>query len=99
MIKRQFGAVVRGRGPALAPTHHALQTQRTHQALHCAAGDLDLLAPQLPPNLASTVDTEVLLVDAQNLRQQGFVAPQPQRPSFGINLAGLGLVILRRGDR
>jgi len=42
---------------------------------------------------------EVLLVDTTNLRQQRLIALQPWRPPLRIGLAGLVLVVLRRGDR
>jgi hypothetical protein len=69
VIQRSFGAVVRDRGPALAPAHHALQPQRAHQTLDRAASNHDLLATELPPHLAYAIDAEVLLVHAANLRQ------------------------------
>ncbi len=98
-IERPFGAFLSDCGPALTPTHHALQAQRVHQPLDRAARDHDVLAAELPPHLACPVDTEVLHVNAANLRPQRLVAAQPPRSSLGIDLPALVLVVLRGGDR
>ena len=48
-----------------------------HQARHRAAGDIEALALQLPPDLANAVDAEVLLEDASDLDPS---APRPASP-------------------
>jgi hypothetical protein len=58
-IERPFGAFLRDCGPALTPTHHALQAQRAHLPLDRAARDHDVLAAELPPDLARAVDVEI----------------------------------------
>src|SRR5687768_9915861 len=98
-IKRAPGAVVGKRRSTLAAAHNALQAERAHQAFDSAPRRLDVLAAELPPDLARAVDAEVLLVHALNLRHQRLVASQPRRKTLRIGLAGLVLVVQRRGDR
>ena len=48
-------------------THHTLQVKLAHQPLDGAAGHLDALPLQLPPELASDVHLEMLHADARDL--------------------------------
>ena len=45
-----------------------------HEALYSAAGYNDAFSIQLLPNLVSTVDLQVNLPDALDMRNQGFIA-------------------------
>src|SRR5208337_177114 len=98
-IERSLRTVVGDGGAALATAHHPLQTERAHQPLDRTAGNLVALAAKLPPDFARTVDTEILLVHATNLRYQCPVALQPRWQARRLCLARLVLVILRWGDR
>ena len=81
------------------PRIDALQAHGSHQPRHRAAGNLDALALQLPPDLAHAIDPEVLLEHAPNLGLQGGVPLRPRRQPGGIGpLGGMG-VVGRRGDR
>ena len=63
-IARSFSALVSNGCATFTPTHRALKAQRTHQALDRAAGHLEILTAQLSPDLACTVDLEILLLHA-----------------------------------
>jgi len=55
-------------------THRALQAHHAHQALYRAACNRDGFAIQLPPDLLSAVDLEVLVSYPPDHRQQRIVA-------------------------
>lgn len=56
-------------GAALPSAHNTLQPKRSHQSLDRITGNGDLLSTELSPDLASTVDLEVLLRYSPSLRQ------------------------------
>jgi hypothetical protein len=93
-IERSFCTVISDGGAAFATAHRALQAERAHQPLDRTAGNLEVLATELLPDLARAVDTEILLVHAANLRHQDLVALQPRRQARRLCLARLVLVIL-----
>ena len=87
------GHIRRGR-PASLPAADACKVKLAHQALHGAAGHHDPFPVQLPPDLAGTVDAEVVPVDPGDLSLQLLVSPSP-----GRGRPTLGGVVGRRGDR
>ena len=93
-IPGRLEALIGNRRAAFASPHNAAQTERAHQPLHGAARRGDPLAPELAPDLASPVHTEVLLVDALDLGNQRPVASQPRRQAPRIGSAGLVRVVL-----
>ena len=70
-----------------------------HQAGHRAAGDVEALALQLPPDLANAVDAEVRLEHASDLDLQSLIPLRPSRQPGGIDALGDMVVVGRRGDR
>lgn len=62
-----------------------MQAHAPHQSLHGAAGDAKAFAQQLPPDLANTVDPEVLLEDPTNFDLQCGVASRADRQPGGID--------------
>lgn len=69
------GTVVRHR----APRRTLLQPQGAHQAQGRATRHRKPFALELPPDLAGTVDREVLVIDPANLPAEGFVPVSPGR--------------------
>src|SRR5437867_6618885 len=98
-IERPLCAIVCNRRAALTPAHSALQAQRVHQTLDRAASNHDILARELPPHLARTIDAEILVVDAADLRRERTITLQSRRQLPRVSLARLVLVVLRWGDR
>jgi hypothetical protein len=76
-----------------------LKPQRAHQPLDGAARDEDVFLAELPPYLARAVDAEILFIHSPNLGRQGAVALQPRRQTPWVGLAGLVLIVPRRGNR
>src|SRR6266550_4704666 len=99
VIQRSLGAVVRNCGPTLAPTHRALQPQRTHQTLDRTARHRPLFPVQLSPHLARAVDLEVVVPYSANTSSELAVPAYPLRYPTRINLPALVFVVCRRGDR
>ena len=67
LVERARGCFVgTGRLHRLSPDR-SRQAEPLHQPLHCAAGDGDALAFELPPHLPRSVDLEVLVPDAFDL--------------------------------
>jgi hypothetical protein len=94
----QVGRARRGRvgcgGAAGLATADTLQVKLAHQPLDRAAGHRDSLAVQLPPDLAGTVDAELLGVDPSDLALELGVAHSARRGG-----SAAGGVIGGRGDR
>ena len=82
----------------LAPDH-PLQAHALHQTLHGAARNIKAVALELPPDLANTVDSEVLLEDPTNFDLQRGVAFRAGRQPSGIGPLGDIGPIGRRGHR
>jgi hypothetical protein len=61
------------RGSHRFAANDALEAHCPHQARHRASGDIEALTPQLPPDLANAVDTEVRLEHPSDLILQGGV--------------------------
>ena len=87
------------RRPDRLAADDALKADRPHQARHGAAGDLEALPPQLPPDLAHAIDLEVLGEDAADLGLQGRIPLRPRRQLGGIGPLGDMVVVGRWGDR
>lgn len=79
-------------------THGTFQPERRHQACHAVAPDLEALAVELQPDLLGTIDTEVLLVDPDNLLRQPFVLLLSRRAKGWISLAASVFVPRGGGD-
>src|SRR5665213_3580171 len=92
------GLVTHGRPDRLA-ADDAFEAHGLHQARDCAAGDIEALALQLPPDLANAVDAEVRLEHAPDLILQSGVPSRPGRQPGGVDALGDMVVIARRGDR
>ena len=74
-------------------------TETGHQALNGTARDSDAFAIELPPDLARTIDFEVLGKDALNLRLQSQIPFRPIRQSRRIGALGDMIMVGRGGDR
>ena len=73
--------LVADRGPDVLAADHALQTHAPHQPLHGATGNVKVLALQLPPDFAHSIDHEVLRKDAGDFRRQNAVSPYGEAPT------------------
>jgi hypothetical protein len=73
-------------------THHPFQVPLAHQTLHRAAGDLNALARELPPDLARTINLNVLIAAALDALHQPRIAL-----GAGRVLARVGNVLPRAG--
>jgi hypothetical protein len=96
--RARCGLVADRRAYRLAPDH-PLQAHALHQTLHGAARNIKAFALELPPDLANTVDSEVLLEDPTNFDLQRGVASRAGRQPRGIGPLGDIGPIGRRGDR
>ena len=70
----------------------ALNAQTLHQAFHCAAGYLDILPVHLPPDLADTVDLEVLLPDPLDIDREFKITLGSVRQTIWVSLPGFVLI-------
>ncbi|MGY4298645.1 hypothetical protein ACVWXN_006740 [Bradyrhizobium sp. i1.4.4] len=57
-----------------------LQTDVPHQSRYCATGNIEAFAFELAPDLARTLDGEILIDDATNLDLQSGILPGARRP-------------------
>jgi len=69
-IHRSRCCIVEDRRLGLATANNVLKTQLAHQPLDGTACDFDLLSAQLLPDLASAVDSPVLVPDPIDLLAQ-----------------------------
>ena len=69
--------------PRFAPDH-TCQAHCPHQPGNGTAGNVEPLAPQLPPDLTHTVDAEVGLEHAPHLDPEHGIAPRPRRQAQWI---------------
>src|ERR671933_2900395 len=76
-------------------TDDAFQAQRPHEACDRAAGDLEALALQLPPELANAIDPEVLVEHTLDLALEHLVSLGPLAAPGRI--AALGGVLMGGG--
>src|SRR5258705_8270045 len=97
-IGRAIGELVRNRRLDLSPANHALKAHLPHQPLDGATSHVDLLSQQLSPDLASAIDTEVLLPHPLDLHAQLTIANRSPAKLGGIREPCLVLVVGRRGD-
>ena len=98
-IRRSKGRMIGDRGLERSAAYDALEAHLTHQPLYRTSGDFDPFSAKLTPDFARTVDAEVLLPDPLDLLAELDVANRPSRKPRGVRLAGLLLVVGRRGDR
>src|SRR5262245_50262609 len=98
-ICRIIRLVSADRGSALTPTHNPLQPERSHQSFDATACDCDALPAKLSPDLARSVDLEVLIPDALDLLRDLDIAPTPRWQALRIRLSRLVLVVSRWSDR
>jgi hypothetical protein len=96
MIQRAWRRLVADRRLHRLAPDRTPQAHVPHQSFNGATGDRDALPVHLPPDLAGTVDLEVLGKDADDLRLQHQVLLRPRRELPGINTLG-GLVVIGRG--
>ena len=87
--------VVRTGLPRIRP----FKAHLAHQPGHRAARGTDAFALQLPPDLAHTVDAEILLEHSPDLALQSSITLGPVRELRRIMPLGHVIVIGRRGDR
>src|SRR3954453_648477 len=93
VIQRAWSGPVADRGSDGLATDRALQTHALHQTGHGAAGDVNALALQLPPDLAHAINREVLREDAANLRLEGRIPLRPRRQHGRVcALGGMGVI-------
>jgi hypothetical protein len=79
VIKRTKRGLVAHRRAERLAANDALKTHGPHQAGNRAAGDIEALALQLPPDLANAVDTEVRVEHTLDLVLQGCIPSCPSR--------------------
>ncbi len=72
------------RGAHRLASDHARQPYRPHQPSDRAAGDIEALPLQLPPDLADTIDPEVGLEHAPHLDCERSITPRPRRQAQWI---------------
>ena len=72
-------SIIADGGLARTAAYRTPQAQRPHQALHGTACHGKLFAVELAPDLACTVDAEVLVIDALDLTRQFDVTSCPRR--------------------
>jgi len=96
MIERARRCLVLHRcSDRLAPDR-PFKTHLTHQPGDGAAGDVEALPPQLPPDLAHAIDPEVLLEDAPNLDPERVIPLRPDGQAGRVVPPGDMVVIGRR---
>jgi hypothetical protein len=98
-IERTRRRPVADRGSHWLSSDGAFQPHLAHQSRHGAPRHLDPLPAELPPDLADTVDLEVLLPDPPDVLAKARVAPHPRRRRRGCGATGSVAVVRRRGDR
>lgn len=96
--RRGLVGIWHGRTDRLA-SHHAMQPHPAHQALDGAASGWDRFSMQLAPDLAATVNAEVLIPDALDFSAQPAIALDSGRRAVRLGFTGLVLVVRRRGNR
>lgn len=80
-------------------SHDAAQALPLHQALHSAARHFELFTSQLPPDLAHTVDLEVVVPHALDLRRQRLVGLRACTAQLRIGPPDRVHVVGRWGDQ
>jgi len=74
LVQRTWRLAVADRGAHDLASHHATQSQPTHQSFDRASRRLRPFPRQLPPDLVGAVDLHVGLPDTLDLRRQDVVA-------------------------
>src|SRR3990167_5284095 len=97
-IQRAWRLRVRHRRALSLASANSLQAVLAHQALHGAACDGDAFSTQLVPDLVGTVDPEVRLPHATNLRRQFSIAQAASAQQRRVALTGRVPPVRRRGD-
>jgi len=70
-----------------------LKTHRPHKSSHSAAGDIEPLTLQLPPDLANAINAEVLLEDTTYLDLQTDIVAGADRQPVDVQALGDVLVL------
>ena len=99
VIERAWCRLVAHRGADRLAADDAFEAHGLHQAGDRAAGDIEALALQLPPDLADAVDAEVRLEHTSDLILQSLIPLRPSRQPGRIDALGDMVVVGRRGDR
>ena len=99
LIQRTGGRPVADRCPQRLASDRSPKAHVPHQPGDRAAGCGEALPPQLTPDLAYTIDTEVLLEHALDLDPQIGVPTDPVGQTGRIDALGEMGMIGRRGDR
>src|ERR687885_1197899 len=98
-VQRAWRCLVALRRADDLATDDAFQAHGPHEACDRAAGDLEALALQLPPDLAHAIDPEVLVEHALDLALEHLVSFGPLGAPGRIAALGGVLVVSGRGDR
>src|SRR5688572_20511251 len=98
-IRWIFRLVAADRGSAFGSTHNSLQPQRSHQSFDSTAGNGDAIPSEAPPNLAGSVDLEVIFIHAPHFTRHLSIASKARRHPLRLSLSRLALVVSRWGDR
>src|SRR5262247_1811380 len=98
-ISRIFRLVASDSGSAFATAHNPLQPERSHQSFDATAGDGDAIPSELPPNLAGTVDLEVIIIHAPDFTRNLSIASKARRFPLRLSLSRFLFVVGRGGDR
>ena len=89
---------IAGRGLHRPAADHSRQPRLPHQPRRRAARDLDPLALRLPPDLADTVDLDILFPDPADLRANIRIPLCPKWQAISISTAS-SIMVGRRRDR
>jgi hypothetical protein len=99
MIERTRGSLVRRRGSDGLPANDPVQTHNTHEPLDRVSRHGYALPVHLEPHFAGSVDLEIVLEDAIDLRPQGGIPARSCRQPGGVGLLRPMIEIRGRGDR
>jgi hypothetical protein len=99
LIERARCGLVAHRGAHPLAADHPFKAHLLHQPGDRAAGNVEALPLQLPPDLAHAVDAEVLLEHAPHLDLEFLIPLCPDRQPGRIAPLGDMVVMSRRGDR
>ena len=86
-------------GSAFGAAHNSLQPERSHQSFDGTTGDGDAIPSKAPPNFASAVDLEVIIIHTPDFTRHLSIASKARRFPLRLSLSRLVLVVSRWGDR
>jgi hypothetical protein len=99
VIERARRRLVADRCPDRLATDDALQAHILHQPFDRAAGDRNVFAVQLPPDLPGAIDLEVLREHAGDLGLECHILLRLRRQPLGIDPLRDVRMVGRGGDR